>query len=61
MPESASAVALPPVDLNDPSLYINRELSWLEFNHRVLEVALNSEVPLLERLKLLPIVSYNLD
>lgn len=61
MPESATAAVLPPVDLHDPSLYINRELSWLEFNHRVLEVALSPDVPLLERLKFLTIVSSNLD
>ncbi len=51
----------PIVDLDDPSLYINRELSWLEFNHRVLEEALDTEAPLLERLKFLTIVSSNLD
>jgi polyphosphate kinase len=45
----------------DPSLYVNRELSWLEFDQRVLEEALDPTVPLLERVKFLAIVSSNLD
>jgi len=45
----------------DPSLYINRELSWLEFNARVLHEAFDPRNPLLERLKFLAIFSTNLD
>lgn len=48
-------------DLEAPHLYINRELSWLEFNDRVLREGMSTSVPLLERLKFLAIVSSNLD
>ncbi|HET8950934.1 MAG TPA: RNA degradosome polyphosphate kinase, partial [Solirubrobacteraceae bacterium] len=49
------------VDLDDRSLYFNRELSWLQFNARVLELAEDPRTPLLERLKFCAIVSSNLD
>jgi len=51
----------PQVDLADPSLYFNRELSWLAFNARVLEEAQDASQPLLERLKFLAIFASNLD
>jgi polyphosphate kinase len=50
-----------PVSLDDPALYINRELSWLAFNDRVLEEALDARNPLLERLKFIAIYGTNLD
>jgi polyphosphate kinase len=52
MDGSSTSLALP---------YLNRELSWLDFNARVLEEALDERVPLLERLKFLAIFSTNLD
>jgi len=48
-------------ELQSPDLFFNRELSWLEFNERVMQEGLSDEVPLLERLKFLAIVSSNLD
>jgi polyphosphate kinase len=49
------------IDLSDPQYYFNRELSWLEFNNRVLHEALDPRTPLLERLKFMAIFSSNLD
>ncbi len=48
-------------DLRSTALYLNRELSWLEFNARVLDEAESESVPLLERLKFHAIVASNLD
>src|SRR5271156_1167475 len=45
----------------DPSLYLNRELSWLDFNERVLQLAEDERVPLLERVKFCAIYTTNLD
>jgi polyphosphate kinase len=48
-------------DLDSPEYYLNRELTWLEFNWRVLNEASDDRTPLLERIKFLSIVSSNLD
>jgi polyphosphate kinase len=48
-------------NLRDPSLYVNRELSWLDFNDRVLQLAEDESLPLIERLKFLAIFVSNLD
>jgi polyphosphate kinase len=52
---------LDPADLKNPALYLNRELSWLEFNQRVLDQALDPSHPILERVKFLAIAATNLD
>lgn len=57
--KSSKVVDIP--DLKDPSLYINRELSWLDFDDRILEEARDKSNPLFERLKFLSITMSNLD
>jgi polyphosphate kinase len=47
--------------IEDPALYFNRELSWLDFNQRVLELAEDPEVPLLEKVRFCAIYASNLD
>src|SRR6188768_1284099 len=65
--EPSNIVALPssdevqPLRFSAPENFINRELSWLEFNRRVLEEAQDPTQPLIERVKFLTIVSSNLD
>ena len=60
--QAAAADFAPPApDLEDSSLYFNRELSWLDFNDRVLQLAEDSSVPLLERVKFCAIWESNLD
>ncbi|MBA3768058.1 MAG: polyphosphate kinase 1, partial [Acidobacteria bacterium] len=59
--DEVSKVALPSSLVHQKHLLFNRELSWLEFNRRVLEEALDPRQPLLERLKFLSIFSSNLD
>ncbi|EKU46587.1 RNA degradosome polyphosphate kinase [Staphylococcus massiliensis] len=49
------------VDINNPKYYNNRELSWLDFNYRVLQEAYDESNPLLEQLNFISIVSSNLD
>src|ERR1700730_13648896 len=67
-PLSASLTVVPATDVSllqhaasDARLFINRELSWLAFNERVLEEAVDPQVPALERFKVLAIVACELD
>ena len=60
IPETSTSLTLP-VALDNPTFYLNRELSLLAFNQRVLAMAQDTNVPLLERLKYLCISSSNLD
>ena len=53
--------AAPAADLADSSLYFNREVSWLDFNDRVLQLAEDASIPLLERVKFCAIYTSNLD
>ena len=60
-PSNGSHDAANSISLKDPSLYLNRELSLLAFQRRVLEEAEDEKNPLLERVKFLSILGSNLD
>ena len=63
-PDTGETVCTPEAaefDLDSPDLYLNRELTWLEFNRRVLAEAQNTKSPLLDRIKFVAILSSNLD
>ena len=49
------------IDFNNPKYYTNRELSWILFDHRILDEARDKNIPLFERLKFLSITASNLD
>src|SRR5437763_1383797 len=60
-PETDGAGAETASPLRDPALFTNRELSWLDFNDRVLQLAEDESLPLMERVKFLAIFVDNLD
>ncbi len=60
-PLTEAAVERPQWSLDAPEIYLNRELTWLAFNQRVLNEAEDERTPLLERLKFIAIVASNLD
>jgi polyphosphate kinase len=59
--DGASPLKALAIDLDAPEWYLNRELTWLEFNRRILDEGFNERAPLLERVKFLAIVASNLD
>ena len=59
--EDGAAEAIDLSEFDDPALFTNRELSWLDFNDRVLQLAEDESLPLLERVKFLAIFVTNLD
>ena len=59
--EAVAGPATEPSDLDAPELYINRELSWVDFDDRVLQLAEDPDQPLLERCKFAAIFGSNLD
>jgi polyphosphate kinase len=61
LPAAPTEAAPKPRQLDDPKLFENRELSWLDFNDRVLQLAEDEDMPLLERAKFLAIWTSNLD
>jgi polyphosphate kinase len=62
LPRAVAPQPVPPgAELDHPSLFFNRELSWLDYNWRVLRVAQNPSTPLLERVRFLGIAASNLD
>jgi polyphosphate kinase len=61
LPEWSSPQPAPAFDLSTAELYLNRELTWLQFNYRVLHEAEDHRTPLLERVKFLAIAASNID